>query len=53
MSSVLIEDKEALEDLELVLVGHGLAELVVELLVAEDLLRLQALVRKRRPVAQL
>ena len=45
----LIENEEALEDLQLVLVEHRLPNLVVQLLVRERLLRLQALVRQRGP----
>lgn len=49
---VLVEDQEALEDLQLVLVLARTANLVVELLVAERLLSLQTLVRQSRPKAQ-
>ena len=45
----LVENEEALEDLQLVLVEHRLPDLVVQLLVRERLLRLQALVRQRGP----
>jgi hypothetical protein len=37
---VLVKDQEALENLELVLVGHRTSDSVVELLVTQRLLRL-------------
>ena len=46
---VLVEDEEALENLELVLVVHGPADLVVQLGVCERHLRTQPLVRESRP----
>ena len=48
LEDVLIEDKERLEDLEIVLVRDRLPDLVVQLLVRERSLRLESLVRERR-----
>ena len=46
---VLVEDEEALENLELVLVVHSPTDLVVQLGVCERHLRTQPLVRESRP----
>ena len=40
----LVEDEETLEDLELMLVGNGTADLVVQLRICKRLLNLQALI---------
>ena len=45
----LVEDQETLQHLQLVLVRRRPPNLVVQLLVAQRLRRLQALVRERRP----
>ena len=47
--SALVEDQEALEDLELVFVRRRPPDLVVQLSVGERHLRAQTLVGKRRP----
>ena len=44
----LVEDQEALQHLQLVLVRHSSPDLVVQLLISERLLSVKALVRKRR-----
>jgi len=49
-ADVLIEDEERLKHLRLVLVRHCAPDAVVQLLVCEWLLGLQALIRERRPV---
>ena len=49
----LVEDQEALEDLELVLVRRRPPDLVVQLSVGERHLRAQTLVGKRRPGEEL
>ena len=46
----LVEDHEALQYLELVLVRDGAADLVVQLLIGERHLRAQALVGERGPM---
>ena len=49
LEDVLVEDEEALEHLQLVLVWHGAPDLVVQLLVGERHLGLEALVRQGWP----
>ena len=48
LEDVLVEDEEGLENLEFVLVGGGLTDPVVKLLVREDLLSLETLVGECR-----
>lgn len=43
----LVEDKETLEDLQLVLVLHGAADLVIEFLIRKRVGDLQTLIRER------
>ena len=49
-NSALVEDQECLKDLQLVLVGHGTPDLVVQLLVGERLTGMETLVRESGPV---
>ena len=46
---VLVEDKEALEDLKMLFVENGASDTVIQLLIGERSLDLKALVRKGRP----
>ena len=48
--NALVEDQECLKDLQLVLVGHGTSDLVVQLLVSERLTGMETLVRESGPV---
>jgi len=48
-ADVLVEDEERLKNLSLVLVGDRASDAVVQLLVCEWLLGLQALIRERGP----
>jgi hypothetical protein len=49
--AALVEDEEALENLEILLVEYGASDTVVQLLIREWLLRLKALVGKRGPTS--
>jgi hypothetical protein len=46
---VLVEDKEALEDLEILFVEKGASDTVIQFLIGKRSLGLKALVRKGRP----
>jgi hypothetical protein len=46
---MLIENQEALQDLEILLVGHGTADFVVKLFIGQRLDELQTLIRQSRP----
>ena len=52
LNRVLVENQEALKNLELVLVRHRASDSVVQLLVTQRLLRLQPLVGQCGPVTR-